>query len=181
MSKSSADVKAREKGFTLVELMVVLGVIVLLVGLAVPGYEAFAAKARVAKAATAAGCLRAGLTGVSDWSPERQQAVFNHLGGSTADFFETSQDLGCNIGPTIAHSTVKPSLSTVRFCLVEILHADGSITRIGCLEFSWSMVQPGDEVKGYEMSFGVPKAANAVIGLTSQGVTIEDSSRPSGL
>lgn len=181
MSKRSVDEKLGEKGFTLVELMIVLSIIALLVGLAIPGYEAFAAKARVAKAATAAGCLRAGLTGVSDWSPERQQAVFNRLGGSTADFYEASQDLGCNIGPTVAQATVKPSLKTVRFCLVEILHADGSITRVGCLEFSWSMVQPGDEVKGYEMSFGVPKAANAVIGLTSQGVTIEDSGHPSGL
>jgi prepilin-type N-terminal cleavage/methylation domain-containing protein len=181
MSKRNVDTKTREKGFTLVELMVVLSIIALLVGLAIPGYEAFAAKARVTKAATAASCLRAGLTGVSDWSPERQQEVFNHLGGSTADFFEASQDLGCNIGPTLTHSTVKPSLSTVRFCLVEILHADGSITRIGCFEFSWSQLQPGDEVKGYEMSFGVPKAANAAIGLTSQGVTIEDSGHPSGL
>lgn len=168
--------KASEKGFTLVEMMVVVAVILILVGTLVPMYKPFAAKARVARAASAANCLRAGLTGSSDWSPTKQTEVFNALGSQTAEFYEVSDALGCSVGPTAEHQLVDTALALgPRFCLITITRRNGTVIQIGCVELNTTQLAVGDEITDYEMTFDVPKVENARVGLTSRGVTVEDN------
>jgi prepilin-type N-terminal cleavage/methylation domain-containing protein len=174
MFNSKVMSKSRERGFTLVEMMVVVAVILILIGTLVPMYKPFAARARVTKAASAANCLRAGLTGFSDWNSTKQTEVFNALGSQTADFYEVSDALGCGVGPTVDHQQMDTALITPRFCLITINRPNGTVIKIGCVELSSAQLAPGDVITDYEMSFDVPKVENARVGVTSRGVTIED-------
>lgn len=174
MSKRSVDVKSREKGFTLVESMVAIIIFLILLALGLIGYRPFVNRARVAKAASAANCLRAATTGFSEWSPEKQQTTFNQLAGTPADFYQTSEALGCTTGPTVSNLRAEASLA-VRICLLTITRPDGTKYEILCANFNSSSLAPGDTVDDYKMVFQVPKVTDTQIRLAPQGVNILDT------
>jgi len=167
--------KNSEKGFTLVELLIVMTVILVLMGLCMVGYRPFVAKAKVTKAASAASCLRSGLTGFSEWSPQQQTAVFNGLGSAGGTFYQTAEDLGCSIGPTAFSSQLKASLSSTEICLIVIELPDGTKIKIGCISFDAATLPPGAAVVGYQMGFQVPEVRTTSVDLTERGVSIRPS------
>ena len=174
MFNQNVTPKPGEKGFTLVEMMIVISVLLVLIGTLIPIHSKFAARARVAKAASAANCLRAGLTGFSDWSAEKQTAVFNSLGSATGPaFFETSDRLGCSVGPTAENPRIDVALAGPRFCLIRIIRRK-TIIEIGCVDFRADQLEPEDEVSDFRMGFDVPKVQNAQVELTSRAVTVAE-------
>jgi type IV pilus assembly protein PilA len=142
--------KAVQKGFTLIELMIVVAIIGILAAVALPAYQDYTARAKMSEAILAASACRTSITETiqsatvfpagGGWGCESRVAA-THPITKYVQMIETNQfgDIRVQISGTVANPTINPDLAG-KFIILQPSSAPGSYVApaVGSAIASWT-------------------------------------------
>ena len=125
--------KQKQKGFTLIELMIVVAIIGILAAIAIPSYQDYTARAQVSEAVTLAAGFKTGLAeyAQSGGNLRDLNSRPTAIGNTTSGRYVTKVDLinGTTNGITIqATMSLTSAASAIRGQTLRIVTADGGQT-----------------------------------------------------
>ncbi len=174
MQKKQADSKSQQKGFTLVELLIVVALIAILSTLVLPNVARYRHKAAVGAAQATAHCLE---TGFANFNPQSSDPVERYpLGISDqASFINAANQVGCKMSSDPSRQPV----SWREICHWTAICPNGTLVN-GLCPTSPDFACPGGPPVdvSYAMRLGVPGYGDTIDISSNQAMVVNTPPTP---